>query len=243
MLDPGDQAIQGCRWIGKTITSLIALSLKPLDRGREPLNHRAESQLTSILMAASVCKLLSRLTLSSNAKTLLTSNLSKTASCITTVPSLANPIPSINLLKNVSILQKTNLATLATDKHARKDEICYRFNKVEELKRQSELNRLAIHEAIKKYQMHPNDYGSSPVQVAILTTRIHRLRYHMTLNKKDKHNRRRLLMMIDKRKKHLNYLKRKDFTIYCKLLEELLIRPTIKHKYGKINPIKRKRRF
>ncbi|RDD43619.1 30S ribosomal protein S15 [Trichoplax sp. H2] len=220
-------------------------------------------------MAASVCKLLSRLTLSSNAKTLLTSNLSKTASCITTVPSLANPIPSINLLKNVSILQKTNLATLATDKHARKDEICYRFNKVEELKRQvvndlecnicdddivkkifgtefarqSELNRLAIHEAIKKYQMHPNDYGSSPVQVAILTTRIHRLRYHMTLNKKDKHNRRRLLMMIDKRKKHLNYLKRKDFTIYCKLLEELLIRPTIKHKYGKIDPIKRKRRF
>lgn len=50
-------------------------------------------------------------------------------------------------------------------------------------------------------------------------------------------------MMIDKRKKHLAYLKRTDFETYCKLLEELLIRPAIKYKYGKVNPVKSNRPY
>ena len=63
-------------------------------------------------------------------------------------------------------------------------------------------------EIIKKYQLHENDRGSAPVQVALLTARINHLRAHFDSHKKDHHSRRGLLKMVGRRRRLLEYLKR-----------------------------------
>ena len=77
---------------------------------------------------------------------------------------------------------------------------------------------------IKKHQLHKNDNGSSEVQVAILTERIKHLTEHLKKHKKDNHSRRGLIMMVNKRKKLLSYLKEKDIDKYRKLVKDLKIR-------------------
>ena len=79
-------------------------------------------------------------------------------------------------------------------------------------------------ELIKKFALHENDTGSPEVQIAILTERIRNLTEHIKANKKDLHSRRGLIGMVNKRKKLLNYLKRKDEQRYQKIIEELGIR-------------------
>ena len=63
---------------------------------------------------------------------------------------------------------------------------------------------------IKKYQLHGNDRGSAPVQVALLTARINDLRAHFDTHVKDHHGRRGLLKMVGKRRRLLEYLKQTD---------------------------------
>ena len=63
-------------------------------------------------------------------------------------------------------------------------------------------------EVIQKYQLHENDRGSAPVQVALLTSRINDLRTHFDAHKKDHHSRRGLLKMVGRRRRLLEYLKR-----------------------------------
>lgn len=77
---------------------------------------------------------------------------------------------------------------------------------------------------IKEYQTEANDTGSPEVQVAILTTRINELSEHMQEHKKDFHSRRGLLAMVAKRRKLLDYLKRKNEGRYATLIERLGIR-------------------
>lgn len=77
---------------------------------------------------------------------------------------------------------------------------------------------------IKNYQNDATDTGSPEVQVAILTTRINELSEHMQQHKQDVSSRRGLLMMVAKRRKLLDYLKRVDETRYAKLIERLGIR-------------------
>jgi small subunit ribosomal protein S15 len=79
-------------------------------------------------------------------------------------------------------------------------------------------------EIIQKYQQHENDRGSAPVQVALLTARINGLTGHFRSNKKDHHSRRGLLMMVGKRRRLLDYLKRTDLARYRKLIEDLGLR-------------------
>lgn len=79
-------------------------------------------------------------------------------------------------------------------------------------------------EVIKDYQNDKTDTGSPEVQVAILTNRINELSNHMQQHKKDFHSRRGLLAMVAKRRKLLDYLKRKDEARYLKLIERLGIR-------------------
>lgn len=64
--------------------------------------------------------------------------------------------------------------------------------------------------AIKDNQQHESDTGSPEVQVGLLTSKIEKLSEHLKLHKKDKHSRRGLLAMVETRRKHLSYLKRKD---------------------------------
>ena len=77
---------------------------------------------------------------------------------------------------------------------------------------------------IRKYQVHENDRGSSPVQIAILTARINDLRTHFEAHKKDHHSRQGLLKMVGRRRRLLEYLKREDIGQYRELIVDLGLR-------------------
>ena len=79
-------------------------------------------------------------------------------------------------------------------------------------------------EIIGEYATKKGDTGSPEVQVAILTNRINELSEHMQQHKKDVHSRRGLLAMVAKRRKLLDYLKRKDEARYADLIKRLGIR-------------------
>lgn len=76
---------------------------------------------------------------------------------------------------------------------------------------------------IKSNQIHSTDTGSPEVQVAILTERITQLSDHLKAHKKDNHSRRGLLQMVNKRRRLLAFIKRKDEERYNKILERLEI--------------------
>jgi len=69
-----------------------------------------------------------------------------------------------------------------------------------------------------------NDTGSPEVQVALLTARIEQLTGHFKVHKQDHHSRRGLLMMVNRRRSLLDYLKRKDNERYKALIEKLGLR-------------------
>ena len=79
-------------------------------------------------------------------------------------------------------------------------------------------------ELIGKFAAQDGDTGSPEVQVAILTERISNLTEHLKTHKKDFHSRRGLLVMVGKRRRLLDYVKRKDVNRYQKLIGELGIR-------------------
>jgi small subunit ribosomal protein S15 len=68
------------------------------------------------------------------------------------------------------------------------------------------------------------DTGSPEVQVAILTERIRNLTEHFKLHHKDNHSRRGLLIMVNKRRSLLAYLKKKDVERYNNLIQKLGLR-------------------
>jgi len=69
-----------------------------------------------------------------------------------------------------------------------------------------------------------NDTGSPEVQVALLTARINDLQGHFRAHKKDHHSRRGLLMMVNRRRDLLNYLRKKDVNRYRELIGKLGLR-------------------
>jgi len=77
---------------------------------------------------------------------------------------------------------------------------------------------------IKKYQSHKEDTGSTEVQIAILTKKISDLTKHLKEHKKDFDSRRGLLMMVGKRRRLLNYLKKTEEERYIKLIADLGLR-------------------
>lgn len=81
-----------------------------------------------------------------------------------------------------------------------------------------------INENIKKYCIHEKDTGSSQIQCALLTQRINNLQEHFKEHKHDHHSRRGLLMMVGKRRRHLKYLKDKNYNQYLELITNLGIR-------------------
>lgn len=76
---------------------------------------------------------------------------------------------------------------------------------------------------IKKYAEHEKDTGSPEVQIAILTEEIARLSDHLKKHKKDHHSRRGLLKMVGKRRRLLEYLKRKEPKRYEELAKDLKV--------------------
>lgn len=74
---------------------------------------------------------------------------------------------------------------------------------------------------IEDFKNHTGDTGSPEVQVALLTERITSLSSHLKDHKKDVHSRRGLLQMVNKRRRLLLYIKKKDEERYKKILEKL----------------------
>jgi len=74
---------------------------------------------------------------------------------------------------------------------------------------------------IKTNRLHEADTGSPEVQVALLSEKIAKLSEHLKLHKKDNHSRRGLLQMVNKRRRLLAYLKRKDEERYNSLVEKI----------------------
>ena len=68
------------------------------------------------------------------------------------------------------------------------------------------------------------DTGSPEVQVAILTERITNLTEHFKTHAKDNHSRRGLLMLVNKRRSLLDYLKKEDAARYAALIAKLGLR-------------------
>jgi len=77
---------------------------------------------------------------------------------------------------------------------------------------------------IESFRTHESDTGSPEVQVAILTQRIQYLTEHFKTHQKDHHSRLGLLKLVGKRRRLLDYLKRKDLDRYQRLITQLGIR-------------------
>lgn len=68
------------------------------------------------------------------------------------------------------------------------------------------------------------DTWSPEVQIAILTSRIEALKEHLLVHKKDNHSRRWIMLMVAKRRKMLNYLKKTSLEKYEEILQKLELR-------------------
>ncbi len=79
-------------------------------------------------------------------------------------------------------------------------------------------------EIIKANQQDAEDTGSPEVQVALLTGRINHLTEHLRDHRKDFHSRRGLIMLTNRRRKLLNYLKSSNLDRYNALIVKLNLR-------------------
>jgi small subunit ribosomal protein S15 len=72
-----------------------------------------------------------------------------------------------------------------------------------------------------EFQKHETDTGSAEVQIALLSRQIDELAAHLKKNPKDNHSRRGLLKMVSSRRKLLSYLKKKEPSVYEKVIKKL----------------------
>jgi len=77
---------------------------------------------------------------------------------------------------------------------------------------------------ITEHRRHETDTGSAEVQIALLTERINHLTEHLKVHAKDHHSRRGLLMMVGRRRRLLDYLRRNDVERYRALIAKLGLR-------------------
>lgn len=79
-------------------------------------------------------------------------------------------------------------------------------------------------EIIEEFKVKDSDTGSPEIQIALFTQRIRHLTEHLKTHKKDFHSRRGLLMLVGKRRRFLNYLKKNDIHRYRDILQRLGLR-------------------
>ena len=79
-------------------------------------------------------------------------------------------------------------------------------------------------ELITKYASTKEDTGSPQIQIAVLSERINNLIDHFKLHKHDNHSKNGLVALVNKRKKLLIYLQKKNNKKYKELIKELNIR-------------------
>ena len=81
-----------------------------------------------------------------------------------------------------------------------------------------------MNKKLKEVALHEKDTGSSEVQISLLTDKIENLSAHIKKFKKDKHSSVGLLKAVNRRKKLLEYLKRKKSDAYKNILTKLNLR-------------------
>jgi small subunit ribosomal protein S15 len=86
------------------------------------------------------------------------------------------------------------------------------------------LHKQKKQEIVQSFKQHEKDTGSPEVQIAILTERIKVLTEHLKQFPKDKHSRQGLIKMVNDRRRHLNYLMKKNKTRYLKIVDALDLR-------------------
>jgi len=86
------------------------------------------------------------------------------------------------------------------------------------------LHKQKKQEIVQGFKQHEKDTGSPEVQIAILTERIKILTEHLKQFPKDKHSRQGLIKMVNDRRRHLNYLMKKNKTRYLKIIDALDLR-------------------
>lgn len=79
-------------------------------------------------------------------------------------------------------------------------------------------------EIVAEYGTHESDTGSPEVQVALLSERINHLTGHLRDHSHDHHSRRGLLLMVGRRRRLLDYLRRQDADRYRSLIAKLGLR-------------------
>jgi small subunit ribosomal protein S15 len=79
-------------------------------------------------------------------------------------------------------------------------------------------------DTIKALAIHAKDVGSTEIQIGLLTDKITKLSEHFKKFKKDKHSTLGLAKSVNKRKKLLSYLKRKNTESYQKVIKQLNLR-------------------
>lgn len=79
-------------------------------------------------------------------------------------------------------------------------------------------------EQIESLQLHADDTGSAPVQIARLSARIEELTEHLKLHRGDKHTRYGLLQMVGRRSRLLKYLRREQPETYREVINTLSLR-------------------
>ena len=79
-------------------------------------------------------------------------------------------------------------------------------------------------DTIKKLATHSKDVGSTEIQIGLLTDKISKLSEHFKKFKKDKHSTLGLTKSVNKRKKLLVYLKKKNLDSYQKVIKQLNLR-------------------
>ena len=81
-----------------------------------------------------------------------------------------------------------------------------------------------IEELVNEFGKSGNNTGSSESQIAILTERINNITSHLKANKKDHSGRRGLVILVSKRRRLLNYLRKNNLDNYKHVIEKLNIR-------------------
>ena len=79
-------------------------------------------------------------------------------------------------------------------------------------------------DTIKSLAIHKNDVGSTEIQIGLLTDKISKLSEHFKTAKKDKHSSVGLTKSVNKRKKLLVYLKKRNPNSYQKVIKQLNLR-------------------
>ncbi len=77
---------------------------------------------------------------------------------------------------------------------------------------------------IDAHKLHGTDTGSPEVQIALLTDRINQLTEHLKTHKKDHHSRRGLLMLVGRRRRMLDYVRKIDVERYRTIIAKLGLR-------------------